>query len=77
MKSRPVPDQQRFRDQCTGVGQTRLASERTGASRSQRVIDATPAAQRRHAVGYPTPTPAEYAMCEPGMLPRQTTLRRG
>ena len=71
------PDEQRFRNQCTGIGQTRQASERTGANRSQCVIDSAPAEQRKLAIGYPEPTPADYAMCEAGSVPRQTTLRRG
>lgn len=75
MNKRPTPDLHRFRNQCTGIGQTRQASEMTGARRSQCVIDCAPTAQRKHAVGYPTPTPAEYAMCKPGSAPRQTTLR--
>ena len=46
----------RFRNQGTGIGQTRGASERTGARRSQAVIDAAPAAQRRVADrSYPAP----------------------
>ena len=49
----------RFRNQGTGIGQTRGASERTGARRSQAVIDAAPAAQRRVAdCSYPAPLPA-------------------
>ena len=75
MKERPTPDQQRFRNQCTGVGQTRSASEQTGARRAQRVIDAAPPEQRKAAIGYPDPTPAEYAVCPPGQVARQTTLR--
>lgn len=75
MKARPQPDQQRFRNQVTGVGQTRQASENTGARRSQVVIDASPKKQRRHAVGYPQPTPAEFAFVPPGKVARQTTLR--
>ena len=48
----------RFRNQGTGIGQTRSASERTGARRSQAVIDAAPAAQRRVADrSYPAPLP--------------------
>lgn len=70
-------DPQRFRNQCTGIGQTRQASERTGARRSQAVIDCAPPEQRKLAVGYPEPTPEEYAMAAPGNVPRQTTLRRG
>ncbi|MBX3603197.1 MAG: hypothetical protein KF863_21460 [Rubrivivax sp.] len=75
MKRRPVPDQQRFRNQATGIGQTRSASERTGAARSQAVIDAAPKRQRRFAVGYPDPTPQEFTLCEPGQVLRQKTLR--
>lgn len=77
MNKRPIPDLGRFRDQCTGIGQTRAASERTGHRRSQEVIDCAPADQRKFAVGYPTPTPAEYAYTSPGTVPRQGTLRRG
>lgn len=77
MNKRPIPDEARFRDQCTGIGQTRQASERTGHARSQRVIDSAPADQRRFAVGYPAPTPSDVAYCALGTIPRQTTLRRG
>lgn len=76
MKTIKCPDPVRFRAQCTGIGSTSKASERTGMNRSQEVIDAAPPAQRKHAVGYPAPTPADYAMCEPGMVYRQSTLRR-
>lgn len=68
------PSAIRFRAQCTGIGQTRQASERTGLARSQCVIDCAPAKQRAHAIGYPAPTPEEYAGCTAGMVPRQTTL---
>jgi len=77
VNQRPIPDLARFRDQCTGIGQTRAASERTGHYRAQAVIDSAPAAQRPFAVGYPEPTPAEYAYSQAGNVPRQTTLRRG
>lgn len=77
MLKRPIPDLARFRDQCTGIGQTRQASERTGHARSQCVIDCAPAEQRKFAVGYPEPTPEDYAMCTAGTVPRQTTLHRG
>lgn len=51
-------EEQQFRNQATGIGQTRSASERTGAMRSQRVIDAAPPAQRRVADdSYPDPIP--------------------
>jgi hypothetical protein len=55
MLVRPIPDLQRFRNQCTGIGHTREASERTGAWRSRRVIDCAPPEQRKFAVGYPQP----------------------
>ena len=46
----------RFRNQGTGIGQTRSASERTGSYRSQAVIDSAPAAQRACADrSYPAP----------------------
>ena len=49
----------RFRNQGSGIGQTRSASERTGARRSQAVIDAAPPAQRRVVDrSYPAPLPA-------------------
>ena len=57
----------RFRNQGTGIGSTRSAScpssvtpasVRTGARRSQAVIDAAPAAQQRVADrSYPAPLP--------------------
>lgn len=48
---------QRFRNQATGIGQTREASALTGARRSQQVIDAAPKAQERVAdPSYPAPT---------------------
>lgn len=77
MNKRPIPDLARFRDQCTGIGQTRQASERTGHARSQCVIDCAPADQRKFAVGYPAPREDEYTMCTAGNVPRQTTLYRG
>lgn len=77
MLKRPIPDLARFRDQCTGIGQTRAASERTGHARSQCVIDCAPAEQRKFAVGYPTPTPEEYAVTSAGNVARQGTLHRG
>lgn len=50
----------RFRNQGSGIGSTRSASERTGARRSQAVIDAAPPAQRRVADrSYPAPLPAD------------------
>ncbi len=49
---------QRYRNQATGIGQTRSASERTGACRSQCVIDAAPPAQLRvKDRSYPAPGP--------------------
>jgi hypothetical protein len=48
----------RYRNQATGIGQTRSASERTGACRSQCVIDAAPPAQLRvKDRSYPAPGP--------------------
>lgn len=48
----------RFRDQATGVGQTRKASEQTGARRSQCVIDEAPKSQLKCAdPSYPAPSP--------------------
>lgn len=43
MKDYPpkYPDARRFRSQATGIGQTRQASEQTGNSRSERVINGT------------------------------------
>lgn len=73
MKDIRTPDAQRFRAQATGIGQTRAASELTGRSRSQRVIDCAPPEQRRHAVGYPEPTPMECAVA----APLTTAIRRG
>ena len=70
-----IPSPERFRAQCTGIGQTRQASEATGLRRSQCVIDCAAADQRKLAIGYPTPTPDEYAMCTPGNVMRQITLR--
>lgn len=53
----------RFRNQGTGIGQTRSASERTGSYRSQAVIDAAPAAQRACADrSYPAPMLGSGAM---------------
>ncbi len=78
MLKRPLPDEARFRDQCTGIGQSRMASERTGHRRSQEVIDAAPAKQRKFAAacGYPTPTPEEYTSVPAGQVARQMpTLR--
>jgi hypothetical protein len=77
MLKRPIPDLARFRDQCTGIGQTRAASERTGHARSQAVIDCAPVEQRKFAVGYPEPTPEEYSRLHPGTVARQGTLYRG
>lgn len=49
---------QRYRNQATGIGQTRSASERTGACRSACVIDAAPPAQLKvRDRSYPAPGP--------------------
>lgn len=45
--------EQRFRNQATGIGSTRKASEQTGAMRSQVVADNMPEAQAKCADGYP------------------------
>lgn len=69
--------QRKFRNQATGIGQTRSASEGTGARRSQCVIDAAPAEQRKSAVGYPVPTPDDLGLlCPGGSMPLQTSLKR-
>lgn len=54
---RVMPSPERFRAQCTGIGQTRAASEQTGMRRSQCVIDCAPKEQLkfRAAAGYPAP----------------------
>ena len=59
----------RFRNQGTGIGQTRSASENTGRYRSQCVIDAAPAAQRKVADrSYPAPMiDGPYYMPEPAI----------
>lgn len=50
----------RFRNQGSGIGSTRSASERTGARRAQAVIDAASPAQRAVADrSYPAPLPAD------------------
>jgi len=77
----------RFRNQGTGIGQTRSASERTGAYRSQAVIATAPAAQRACADrSYPAPmlgvdawsTTAAPAISSPDPLQRNEpgTFRR-
>jgi hypothetical protein len=58
----------RYRNQATGIGQTRSASEATGARRSQCVIDAAPPAQLRvKDRSYPAPGPrmVDGVMCDP------------
>ena len=48
----------RMRNQATGIGQTRSASEMTGARRSQAVIDCAPRAQLKDRDdSYPAPSP--------------------
>jgi hypothetical protein len=50
--------QRRYRNQATGIGQTRAASERTGAVRSQVAIDCAPPAQLAVVDrSYPRPAP--------------------
>lgn len=71
-----IPSQERFRAQCTGIGQTRKASEQTGQRRSQCVIDCAPKDQRKFAIGYPAPLPEYEGYCEAGNVARQmSTLR--
>jgi hypothetical protein len=56
--SRDPETERRFRNQATGIGQTRAASESSGAARSQRVADAIPADMRACADdSYPAPIP--------------------
>lgn len=77
MKDIRTPDAQRFRAQATGIGSTRAASEWTGRNRAQRVIDCAPPEQRKHASGYPAPTPVECAIAGPmTAVIRRGTLRR-
>jgi hypothetical protein len=76
MKTCSIPDPVRFRAQCTGIGSTRAAAESTGMRRSQEVIDAAPADQRKHAVGYPAPTPDAYAWATSGIVSRMSFKRR-
>lgn len=71
-----IPSAERFRAQCTGIGQSRKASEQTGQRRSQEVIDCAPKDQRKfgNAAGYPAPIDDGYTM--PGKAFRQmSTLR--
>lgn len=77
MKECNVPDPVRFRAQATGIGSTRGASEATGRGRAQRVIDCAPAEQRKHAVGYPAPTPDELCYSSAAIVAvRRSSLRR-
>jgi hypothetical protein len=67
----------RFRNQATGIGQSRSASEMTGAARSARVVDCGPSTvskQVAEATGYPQPMPD--SMCGVAPMPMQTSLRR-
>jgi hypothetical protein len=75
MKTCSIPDPVRFRAQCTGVGSTRAKAEHEGMERSQRVIDSAPDAQRKHAVGYPAPTPDAYAYAMDGLVSRMSLKR--
>lgn len=71
-----IPSIERFRAQCTGIGQTRSASEQTGMRRSQGVIDCAPKDQRKFgkANGYP---PAYDDGCHTigGVVFQRSTLR--
>ena len=67
-----------FRNQATGIGQTRLASERTGARRSQCVADAVPSMMRDCMDrSYPAPVAGGPTDCATGSgsVLVQTTLR--
>ena len=58
----------RYRNQATGIGQTRSASECTGRVRSQAVIDAAPPAQLKvKDRSYPAPGPrlVDGVVCDP------------
>jgi hypothetical protein len=78
MKARPIPDLARFRDQCTGIGQTRAASQSTGHRRSQKVIDCAPPAQAKLAVGYPPRSEyGDHCSSTEQQIAVQTTLYRG
>ena len=76
MKDCKHPDPQRFRAQATGIGSTREASEWTGRNRAQRVIDSAPPEQRKHASGYPAPTPEDCCLAVVATPMRRSSLRR-
>lgn len=62
-------DPARFRAQATGIGQTRMASEMTGAARAMEVVDHMPPHCRAAvpaAEGYPTGARAFEGMAEGG-----------
>jgi hypothetical protein len=60
-----------FRNQATGIGQTRRASEQTGAVRAQRAINAAPPSQLVCADrSYPAPGP--YMGPDGALLDRMT-----
>lgn len=74
MKTSSIPSPEKFRAQCTGIGQTRAESERTGSIRSMAVAMSMPPEQAKHAVGYPAP-PEAMALLAP-MATRRGSLRR-
>lgn len=76
MKKCTIPNPQQFRNQATGIGQTRAASERTGAMRSACVSATIPFGQRQHADGYPPSTDAMVACMMTTPVRRSTLLRR-
>ncbi len=67
-KARAI-EMDRFRNQATGIGQTRSASECTGAIRAQHAINDAPNAQRKVAdPSYPAPTRDENGEYIPQVL---------
>lgn len=78
MKEPTVPGAEQFRNQATGIGQCRDASERTGACRAREIVEttdtkATP--EQMKAAGFP-PKSDDMLICErgPGYI-YQTSLR--
>jgi hypothetical protein len=73
--------EERYRNQATGIGSTRAASERTGRNRAEAVINAAPAAQRACADdSYPAPTmpaPGSTEIDKPALYPFVTASVQG
>lgn len=77
-KARAVPPD-RFRAQATGIGQSRSASEMTGAMRAAEAVEHMPPSQRRAVPaveGYPAPT-GPFETVEPGGVEDSTALADG